>query len=45
MINKPNISVNGKPSEKIFNCGADLVITPNEKFTIKMAVIAGNGNQ
>lgn len=44
MMNRPNIKATGKPSAKIFICGAALVMMPNAKFDISKAVKAGNAS-
>lgn len=41
-IPMPSTRVNGKPMEKMFNCGAARVITPKAMLTTSNAVIAGN---
>ena len=45
ITNKPNISATGKPSAKIFICGAALVIMPKAKLEISNAVKAGNASK
>src|SRR5690606_24244500 len=40
-MNRPNTSVSGKPTEKMFSCGAARIITPNDRLTISSAVTAG----
>ena len=36
---KPTNNANAKPSEKIFNCGAARVITPNDRLIVSSAIM------
>src|SRR5690606_16184818 len=44
IINRPNINATGKPSAKIFICGAARVMMPKAKLVISSAVNAGRAS-